>query len=435
MYGESIGVLRIELAHLLGQYHVSHRIDRDLARAYSGPGVVDTRGEVVALIRSFRHSVLTWCYQAMVHGDPNPKAEHSANLLEPPDRLRQSLGRVVAKNPAPLPRLEQLTTHQPVAVLESWRQAAKTTAIAEHDLAHGTGDGRLSHREWLTLVGDVADITRALLILDKRYRHVSEWETLRGLRLLDGYLDDCVVHVCERSGKLDSNLDWRGWQPLDPEVSPNAEPIVHVIAAERRLLNSLGSVPSMANLRHLMTSQREVSHLAALRTGDHDRELANRFHRREHAYGSLLRASRTAAGLLGTGAEATRHSADAVDRLVSISAVSPIPLGSLHELDTLFRQVDNALCAAIEEGFSARLYFVRRALPRIDPTDGHLTHQARELFDPLQCKGHTPLITIARRYLRTNPVRTAAPSITAMTRADFHAAINQRRSRGSAISL
>lgn len=435
MYGENIGHLRTELAHLLRQYHVSHRIDRDLARAYPSPGVVNSRAEVVALIRGYRHGVLTWCYQAMVHGDPNPKAEHSANLLDPPDRLRQSLGRIATKNPAPLPRLEQLTTHQPVAVLESWRQAAKMAALAEHDLAHGTGDGLLSHREWLTLVGDVADVTTALLILDKRYRHLPEWEALRGIRLLDRYLDDCVVHVRERSGKLDSNLDWRGWHPPDPEVPLSAEPIDHVIAAERRLLNSLSSVPSMANLRHLLTSQREVSHLAALRTGDHDRELANRFHRREHAYGSLLRASRTAAGLLGTGAEATRRSADAVNRLVSISAVSPIPLGSLHELDTLFRQVDNALCAAIEEGFSARLYFVRRALPRIDPTDGHLTHQARELFDPLQREGRTPLITIAQRYLRTNPVRPAAPNNTAITRADFHAAIKQRRSRGGAISL
>lgn len=431
MYGESIGVLRTELAHLLRQYHVGHRIDRDLASAYSSPSVVDSRGEVVALIRSYRRSVLTWCHQAMVHGDPNPKAEHSANLLEPPDRLRQSLGRVAAKNPAPLPRLEQLTTHQPVAVLESWRQTAKATALAEHDLAHGTGDGLLSHREWLTLVGDVADITRALLILDKRYRHVPEWETLRGIRLLDRYLEDCVLHVRERSGTLDSNLDWRGWRPPDPEVPPNAEPIVHVIAAERRLLNSLGSVPSMANLRHLLTSQREVSHLAAIRTRDHDRELANRFHRREHAYGSLLRASRTTAGLLGTGAEATRHSADAVNRLVSVSATSPIPVGSLHDLDTLFRQVDNALCAAIEDGFGARLYFVRRALPRIDPTDGHLTHQARELFDPLQREGRTPLITIARRYLRTDPVRTVAPGNTAITRADFRAAISQRRSHGA----
>lgn len=434
MYGENIGLLRTELAHLLRQYHVSHRIDRDLARAYPGPGVANTRGEVVALIRSFRRSVLTWCYQAMAHGDPNPKAEHSANLLEPPDRLRQSLGRVVVKNPAPLPRLAQLTTHQPVAVLESWRQTAKMTTLAEHDLAHGTGDGILSHREWLTLVGDVADITRALLILDKRYRHLPDWEMLRGIRLLDRYLDDCVVHVRERSCNLDSNLDWRGWRPPDPEVPPNAEPIDHVIAAERRLLNALGSVPSMANLRHLLTSQREVSHLAAIRTRDQDRELANRFHRREHAYGSLLRASRTAAGLLGTGAEATRHSAAAVNRLVSISAASPISVGSLHDLGTLFRQVDNALCAAIEEGFGARLYFVRRALPRIDPTDGHLTHQARELFDPLQREGRTPLITVARRYLRTDSIRTTTPNNAVMTRADFSAAINQRRS-SSAFSL
>ena len=268
MYGENIGLLRNELATLLSQHRVSERIRHDLARTRPPLEVEDAQHEVRALIRRYRHSVLTWCHQAMAQSDPNPKSDHPGNTFDPPDRLRQSLGRVVASNLEALPRLEELTTRHDVRTLETWRQAAKAAALAEHDLGHGIGDGLLDHREWLTLVGDVADITKALLILDRRYRQLPGWEPLRGTRHLDRYTNDCSTHAQARLGEPDYNIDWRGWHPPDPEIAPDADPIVHVLGAEHRLLNSLAYVPSMANLRHLITSQRELSHLAAGLAGD-----------------------------------------------------------------------------------------------------------------------------------------------------------------------
>lgn len=167
----------------------------------------------------------------------------------------------------------------------------------------------------------------------------------------------------------------------------------------------------------------------------HAPEHADRFRRRERAYESLVRASRTAAGFLGTGAEATRHSADAVNRLAGVSAESPIPVSSFRDLNMLFRQVDNALCAALEQGFGARIYLVRRTLPRIDSAEGRLTHQCREIFDPLARDSRTPLIALARRHLHTDPARMAAPGSTTITRDDFRAEMSRRRKRGSALSL
>lgn len=434
MYGENIGTLRNELATLLSQHRVNERIRRDLVRPRSPVEGARSQDEVRALIRRYRHTVLGWCHQAMVQGDPNPKAEYRGNNFDPPDRLRQTLARVLARNSEALPGLRELTTRQDVSVLETWRQAAKASALAEHDIDRGIGDGHLDHREWLTLVSDVADITKALLILDKRYRQLPGWETLRGARRLGRYVEDCTTHAQARFGKLDYNIDWRGWHPPNPEIAPDASPITHVLAAEHRLLNSLSSVPSMINLRHLITSQRELSHLAADIARDAAPAQATGFRARERTYAKLSKASRTAAGLAGTGAIATRHSADAVRHLATIDSAEFDDAHAFRNLEKLFRHVDNAICEAIEQGFTTRLYLVRRALPRIDATDGNLTHRAREIFDPLQHEGRTPLIAVARRHLRTDPVPMAAPGDAAIARVDFRASINRHRSHSNGMS-
>lgn len=433
MYGENVGKLRSELATLLGQRHANHQIHRDLAQTASDLGTAEAALEASALILRYRHSVLAWCHLAMTHGHPNPKAR-SSNTLDPPDRLQQSLERIVARDLAQLPTLEELTTRQHVGIVESWRQAAKASALAEHDL--GPSIGRLDHREWLTLVADVADITEAVLVLDRRYRrHVSGWDSLHGTRDLDRRIHDCATHAHARFGRLDYNIDWRGWRPSEPQIAGSAGPMTQVIAAEHRLLNSLTSIPSMANLRHLLISQRELSHLAANLARTSAPEQAANFRDRERTYRSLCRASNSAAGLAGTGAEATQHSADATIRLAAIPPETKISKSDFRNLDKLFRHVDNTVYTAIEQGFNMRLYLVRCSRPRIDTTDGRLIHQKRTAFAPLPHGSHTPLVTIARRDLRVDPVRMTAPGSAAIRRADFRTAINLCHPRSDGASL
>lgn len=435
MYGENSGRLREHLATLLNQYRVNYHLLREVSRTRSTLTIEARQIEAGAQVRRYRQTILAWCDQTMLHADPNPKSDKGSGPFDPLDRIRQAVHRIATRSASPLPTMDELTTPQQVTILETWRQAAKAATQAERDFTSGLGQGLLGHRERLTLAGDMADITKALLILDKRYQNLPGWEPLRGFRGIDQYIADLADQLRTSYGKADYNIDWRGWHPPDPEIAPDAPVITRVLAAEHRLLNALTTVPSMINLRHLISSQRELSHLAADRARDIAPEQAARFRHRERGYATLGRASRSAAGLAGTGAAATRHSADAARTLVTIPVGEPVSPEAFRNLDKLFRHVDNRLAAAIEQGFNTRIYLVRATLPRIDPTDGALAHQAREIFEPLQREGRTPLIAVARRYLRTDPVAMVPPGSAAITRADFRSAINHRQSGSDGLSL
>lgn len=430
MYGENSGRLCDALAALLGEYRVNHQILRDVSRTGSARNIEVRQSEAAAQVRRYRRTILMWCHQTLVQADPNPVPASARENFTPPEWLRRSLDRVLAENPEPLPTTTELATPQDIGILESWRQAAKATVLAERDFDRGLGNGLLDHREWATLAGDIADVTHALLILDRRYKNLPGWQTLKGIRHLNRYIGDCSAYAHSVYGGPDYNIDWRGWHSPDPEIAADADPITHVLAAEHRLLNALKSVPSMVNLRHLLMSQREVSHLAADRAREIAPEQSARFRTREQTYAKLLRVSRGAAGIAGTGAIATRHSAHATRLLMTIRVGEPVSVEAFRSLEKLFRHVDNALCAAIEQGFSTRLYLVRRTLPRIDPTDGRSTHRAREIYDPVQPDGRTPLIAVARRRLRTESPHMAAPGNASFSRNDFRAAINHRRGSG-----
>lgn len=432
MYGENGGELRNALVTLLGQYRVNYRLLLEISRTHPPHATTSRQIEFTRQILRYRRTILTWCHQALEQANPNPKAERSPELYEPPDWLCRALTRLRHRNPGPLPSLSELASPQEIGILENWRRAAKAAALAEHDLDGGLGGGILTHREWLTLVGDIADITKALHILDHRYRNLPGWERLKGVRGLDQHINDCATHSQARYGIPDYNIDWRGWHPPQPEISPDADTITHVLAAEHRLLSSLTTVPSMANLRHLLHSQRELSNLAALRARDIAPEQAAQFRRREQNLAKVSRAARAAGGLAGTGASATQHSADATRLLVTIPVGAMIDVDALRNLDKLFRHVDNALHRAIEHGFNTRIYLVRNTLPRIDPADGLQPHQARQIFEPLQREGRTPLIAVARRSLRADPVRMAPPGYAAISRADLRSAVNHRRRTGGA---
>lgn len=432
MYGENGGELRNALVTLLGQYRVHFHLRLEISRTHPPHATTARQIEFTRQILRYRRTILTWCHQTLDQANPNPKAERSPELYEPPDWLCRALTRLRDRNPGPLPSMGELATPQDICILENWRRAAKAAALAEHDLDGGLGGGILTHREWLTLVGDVADITKALHVLDHRYCNLPGWERLKGVRGLDQHIDDCATHNQARYGIPDYNIDWRGWHPPQPEVSPAADMITHVLAAEHRLLSSLKTVPSMPNLRHLLHSQRELSNLAALRARDIAPEQAAQFRRREQSLAKVSKAARAAGGLAGTGASATQHSADAVRLLVTIPVGEMIDVDALRNLDKLFRHVDNTLRRAIEHGFNTRIYLVRNTLPRIDPADGLQPHQARQIFEPLQREGRTPLIAVARRSLRSDPLRMAPPGYAAISRADLRNAVNRRRRTGGA---
>ncbi|MFI5623518.1 hypothetical protein ACIA03_08640 [Nocardioides sp. NPDC051685] len=304
MYGENAARLRAELTGLLRQTHINHRILRDISRTPSPLNVEAHRLEAAAQIGRYRRAVLAWCHQVLVQTDPKTVTNLAHSALDPPGWLALSLNRVLDATPGNLPTMADLATTQDIRPLEAWRQAAKATVLAEGDFDHGLGRGLLDHREWLTVVGDVCDITQALLVLDARYEQLPGWTKLRGARGLARYAADCATHAQALYGAPDYNIDWRGWHPPPPDLPPDADVLSQVLAAEHRLLNSLTAIPSMANLRILFTSERGLSDLAAVGARNTAPEQAAMFRRRERAYRNLSRASRTAAGLAGTGTAA-----------------------------------------------------------------------------------------------------------------------------------
>ncbi len=70
-------------------------------------------------------------------------------------------------------------------MVESWRQVAKAAAMGEHDLGGPLNHGRLSAQECMTVLSDAAEVTRALVVLDKRYANIPGWQEIRERGRLD----------------------------------------------------------------------------------------------------------------------------------------------------------------------------------------------------------------------------------------------------------
>ena len=63
---------------------------------------------------------------------------------------------------------KELTPEQAFPIVETWRQAARAAALGEHDFDAGLGYGRLSDAQCMTVLKDAAEVTRALVGLDRR---------------------------------------------------------------------------------------------------------------------------------------------------------------------------------------------------------------------------------------------------------------------------
>ncbi|GAA4393227.1 hypothetical protein GCM10023153_12990 [Ornithinibacter aureus] len=179
MYGQNAGVLRESLRELLTFHRIQHRIGGAGPRHVPATTTAEERELIGAQIARYRHSVLTWCHQGLYAA--NPHIDHQTltrRTRGPVDELRHRLGIALGSDHAGLPTLEELTTTHPFLLVELWRHAARACALGEHDFTAGAGYGRLSKAQALTLVHDIAEVTEALLALDRRYDSVPGWQHL-----------------------------------------------------------------------------------------------------------------------------------------------------------------------------------------------------------------------------------------------------------------
>lgn len=305
MYGENSGLLRDALRELLTQHRIQQRIGGAGLHTVPETTTVEERQEIGKQIGRYRHVVLVWCHQAMRAANPRINLEGTSGRTRgPAEELRYRLEATIRGSKTTLPTLDELAAGQRFPLVEGWRAAAHACALGEHDFDAGVGYGRLSDAQCLTIVHDVAEVTRALVGLDRRYANIPGWQPLKEPGRLGRAAEVCAAY--SGYGDPDYTVDNRGWKPPpQPIEGPGLPGIPGVLQAQHNLLIHLAKFPDAPSLRVVMDSQRVVSLQAAKRLGQTDPALAARWQRRGDVYGRLVHETRDIGGMVGNGEPAT----------------------------------------------------------------------------------------------------------------------------------
>jgi hypothetical protein len=258
---------------------------------------------------------------------------------------------------------------------------------------------RLSDVQRRTVLTDAADVTRALVVLDKRYKNIPGWIPIRERGRLEQAAQACAIFA--GSDESDQSVDLKGWRPPPAAIDGGPLPgIGGVLQAEHNMLVHLAEFPNALNLRRVLNGQRILSHEAARCAPRVAPHLIDRWLEREQVYQHLTWEARNLGGLVGAGAPAATEAANAIGRLRHIRAeeiTSPEPL---IDLNRLFMRTDARIASIIEQGVAERLYFVSVKVPRIVDGTGRLVSPARERYVPIAPTAQTDLLAIARDDLR-----------------------------------
>ena len=427
MYGTNGRQLREELTTLLRQHRIQQRLGGPGSQSIPVTTTPEQREELGHLIQRYRYAALAWCLHAVVAADSRPGLESSSSR-GPAEELRFRLTRSINMSNAGMPSLDDLSTPQDFAMVESWQQVARAAVLGEHDFPGLMDDGRLSHAECMTVLKDAAEVTRGLVVLDKRYDNIPGWAPIRERARLDRATQVCAVFAGNK--EPDYAVDQRGWRPPSATIDGGPLPgIGGVLQAEHNMLVHLSKFPTALNLRRVMDGQRILSHEAARRAPNAAPELIENWLEREQTYRRLIDETRNVGGLAGDGGLAAAEAANAVGRLRGIHMDEITRPEPLRDLDKLFTRTDARMAAIIEQGVAERLYFVSVKAPRIVDGSGQLVSPARERYVPIHSTVHTDLLTITRHQLRPPPVAPGASAGAIERRGELRESIDHRPER------
>lgn len=329
--------------------------------------------------------------------------------------------------------IDELVTAQRFELVDLWRHAARACAVGEHDFDAGVGYGRLSVAQCMTVIHDAAEITRALVGLDRRYSNIPGWKQLKDPGRLGRAAEVCAAY--SSYGEPDYSVDRRGWKPPARLIEDPGQPgIAGVLQAQHNLLLHLITFPDAQSLRLVADSQRIVSLEAARRLATSNPELASPWQRRAETYGRLVHHTRDVGGLYGKGGPAAGQGSVAAARMQKLPADGLGDTGQLRRLMRMSAGIDERVCTAIEVGINERLYFQRVHVPGLDEDSGDLVHWNRRKWLPVLGPVRTELLDIVRHELRPTPVEHKPPKNAAQNRADFEAAITHRPGTGPTLS-
>lgn len=428
MYGENGAEMRTELAALLRQHRVMHRLD-------AGPAA--DRAAVGREVLRFRQTILVWCAQAVGVARPlafanipakpadpfRASAEHGAAIGE----LARALEYARAESQTKTASSIELTTPSSNVLVEHWRLAARAAALAEHDTAPDRAV-HLTAAQGRAVAGDVAAVSQALVVLDRRYRNTPEWESLAGCDRLGWAALATALDVS--LGQPDYSVDQTGWRPRTKPIRGPAKPgILGVLQAEHNLLVRLKTFPNAMNLRLICDSQRLLTTALIPYAQRIDPQLAGRWRERAATYAQMQRELRNIGGRLGNGAAATAEAANAVSRMKSLPAGAVVEPRMLGGFQTIFRRIDERISDVLESGVERGAFVQRVTVPRLVSGEGRLVHPVRERFVPIARAAELDVIRTARERLRpaVEPVRSSPGS----SRVDLHAALIHQPARRS----
>ncbi|WP_310964138.1 hypothetical protein [Nocardioides terrisoli] len=397
MYGETGDLMRTELAALLRQHRILHRLGE---HPPSAPDAVPEREAAGIVIGQYRQTVLSWCAEAVMAAKP---LVFSATLPAPANPFRTSadrgtavselaraLGRAREASRTPPASTALLGTAHPNEVVEHWRHAARAAALAEHD-TNGVAGLRLTGPQAQAVVGDVAAVTQALVVLDQRYLNVPGWERLTepgrlGWTALATALDVGL-------GQPDYSVDDTGWRPRTHalRIGPQRG-ILGVLQSEHDLLVHLRPFPTAMNLRLIVDSQQRLSRRLAILAQRTDARRAETWRARAAAYSVLKQQLRNVGGRIGRGGPAVADAANATARLRALPAQTIVEPRVAAGFQTLFNGIDQRIAEIIETGIDQKTYLQRVQLPRLVPDSAGLVAPVRERFTPIDRSANKELV-------------------------------------------
>jgi len=426
MYGENSGLLRDSMRELLTQHRIQQRIGGPGLHTVPETTTVAERKEIGEQIARYRHTVLVWCHQAVRAANPRINLDGTTGRTRgPAEELRYRLEASVKADPAALPTMEELVTEQRFEMVDLWRRAARACALGEHDFDAGVGYGRLSAAQCMTVIHDAAEVTRALVGLDRRYARIPGWQQLKDPGRLGRAAEVCAAY--SGYGDPDYSVDRRGWKPPARLIEgPGLPGIGGVLQAQHNLLLHLIKFPDAQSLRVIIDSQRIVSLDAARRLDASDADLAVRWQRRAETYGRLVHQTRDVGGLYGNGGPAAGQGSVAAARMQKLPADGLQDLQKVRRLERLSAGIDERVCTAVEHGIKERLYFQRVLIPAVENDDGELVKGPLRGWQPITGPVQTELLRLVRADLRPVPADHNPPKGAAQNRLDFEAAIHHR---------
>ena len=430
-YGENAHEMREAMASLLRWHRIQQRLGGPGSYTIPVTTTAAERERMGQIIQRYRLAAMTWCLQAVTATSPKTDLSGTTGHTRTPvEDLRFRLDAAVA-NAEPGERLSDLlAVHHDNHLLDAWQWLARAAALGEHDFSAGVNLGSLTPEQARTVLKDAADLTRGLVILDRRYKNVPGWHHLNeGTRL--GRAAEGTSRQVNHEGH-DLGVDQRGWRPVAGIIEGPALPgVAGAVQAQHNMLVDLARFPNAMNLRRVLNSQAQVSHEAAIRADTAAPELFTAFSNRALLYRDLVRASRDVGGLAGGGGYAVVESQNAASRLQRTPPSSSAAGESLHELARLFTRTDARIAATIEHGFNDKLYFVSVNYPRLMDQQVHGIHPTRQRWRPVTSSIQTPILGLVREQLRppSDPPQSSPESYE--TRAAYESMLAQQVARVS----